>query len=602
MPPRLPAWEITPLVPLPTHVRPTYTYRSSSGESVAPGVLVRVPFGQRTVEGVVLRPASPTRRPFPFTRLKTIAAVISRVPLLSREDLTYLEKLALVSLESFPLLATSAVLVRRPLLRTVASLVTTLIPQLPPAGGKPTVVWTELAETLPHANSGQTLILTPEMVIAREALAVLRSRKVTAAAFAQTLPLRERRNLLERLILGEPIVVVASHAGVFLPLPALSEILVLESALPSHRQWDLHPRYDARLAAVLLSNARRVPLVYHSTLPSLDLVRLAGSTAPSYFPPRCQIIRRSPSETFFLPETVAAIRSAVTKKESVLVFHDVAGNERAFYCPTCGFAFRCEPCGIPYERSRGRLRCRQCGTTAGDVPRFCPRCRSPHIGPRRVGTASIAETLRHMFPDVPVLRFDRETQRQKNPRPSPSPAPSITVGTERVFALLPRRTVDRVVVLSADRILEDLSFDAAERFVQTIGRLRGLQRGSEAVLLQTTHPHLTVVQALASGTLHSWITEELADRQDLVYPPFAGVVRLERAFTSRPAAAHAVHRARADIMGRTPECQVGSRIVQGTKVRAELLLHGSLGTLRAAARGLPASWSADPHIPVSLLS
>ncbi len=412
--------------------------------------------------------------------------------------------------------------------------------------------------------------------------------------------------------------VVATHAGIFLPLPALAHIMVIEAAIESHRQWDLHPRYDARVGAALLAQERGVPLTLQSSLPCLDLTLLdqiegkrqkAKGKTPSPISYKLKakswrIAPRAPSDPLLLPETLKAIRDVLDRGGRALLFHDIVGTERVFVCESCGHTLRCASCQGILERHGAVLRCRVCGLLPDQVPHFCPRCKSPHLRPRRIGTTTLAEDLQRQFPDATVVRADRETlPRTSTTTPSAVPAASITVMTERGFVALGEQRYDLLAVLEADRLLEDLAPDAEERFLHVLTRLAGYGSARAPFHVQTTHPNLRSVRALADGDLSAWVQQELEDRQALAYPPYAALLRLEQVFPSEPRAARAVEELNNRLKATSYKLKAGHRLVGlPPRVRAELLLRGRLTELQRAAPSLTSGWSADPIVPLSVLA
>lgn len=611
------AWDIVPFVPLKAGARQMFSYLEPRGTRLAPGIAVRVPFGPRAVSGFVWRRATGKPRP----GMKHALGVAHDQPLFHPIELRALERLAEASLESLGLLAKAAAGVRR----VSASVQPVRLTEKPRRlnesrrGGAPDVIvrWDDVSRVFPKNTLGQTLVLVPELAIGHRVLGVLNTLKIPAALFAQGLRVRERRAVISRLVAGEPLAVVTTHVGVFLPFPALEHIVVVEAALPSHRQWDLHPRYDARVAALLLARERSIPLTLQSSLPSLDLLALqqikgktqhAKREAPTPIrsklnAKRWTILPRSAHDPLVLPDTLSAVRETLSRGGRALLFHDIVGTERVFSCETCGHMLRCASCAGMLERQGSNLQCRLCGLPAGRVPNFCPRCKSPHLSPRRIGTISLVEDLQRQFPDASVVRADRETlPRAGAAAPSSIPPASITVMTERGFAALGQQ-FDCLAVLEADQLLQDPAPDAEERFLQVVTRLAGYGSAWTRLLLQTTHPHLRSVQALAAGDLSGWAQQELEDREALGYPPHAALLRLEQSFPTQPRALSAVQKAVERLSTPDARLKTGYRLAGSPpRVRAELLLRGSLRELQRVLPSLPFGWSADPHIPLTVLA
>lgn len=606
-------WDILPLVPLSprgqsffTYAPPTATERSPEPDTkLGQGILVRIPFGRRMVRGIAWKPAGKRRTPVPG--IKPVTTILTDGPLFSQSELTALVALADASLEPLSSLAEAAFRVREPLATSRGPRAAAQKEQARETHEfQVEVRWTPIAEALPDSLAkGQMLVLVPETATAHPILRELARRGIPAAFFTQSQRIRERRALMERLLAGHSCVVVATHAGIFLPFPVLDRIIVAEASLPSHRQWNLHPRYDARVAALLLAHARRIPLILQSTLPSLDLWNIVGNlpASPGAESATWEIIPRLRSDPLLSTSIFARMRRVLERGGSVFLFHDTVGTERLFSCQTCGATLFCPACRGILERRGAGLRCRSCDAAAGPVQAFCPRCRSPHFGPRRTGTAALAQQLQRAFPRVAVRRMDRETLPRVRRTVSPSaPTRGMVIGSERAFADTSDASFDAVMVIEADRLLEDGSFNASERFALLVARLGQLAKPQGVRLLQTAHPNLPVVRAAALTTFDPWITEELNLRKTLGYPPFAALLRAQKPARSlalgEAAARHLVSRIASDGQG----TKAGYRVFGAVPhVRADVLIRGPLHALQRALRSISQGWSSEPIVPLSAL-
>lgn len=291
------------------------------------------------------------------------------------------------------------------------------------------------------------------------------------------------------------------------------------------------------------------------------------------------------------------------------------------------------------ERAGSHSSCRTCGTPGGQIPAFCPKCRSPHIGPRRTGTAALGFQLRREFPDTSILRADRETLpriRHGFARRVLSTPGSIVLGSERAFAVLGGGTFDRAIIASADRMLENTRFDASERFAVLVYRLAWYVKPNADILLQTAYPRLPVVRALTESTMKEWIAAELADREQLRYPPHTSLLHLTQVFPTATAATRAAESLVAKLSARSSGLQIGFRTagtppgvprgfaprirragipnkslrdlagyqrVDPPRIRADILLRGHIPDISRARSELPTgAWDYDPLIPLSAVS
>ena len=592
--------EVVPCVALPPGTRQLFTYRVPPGTDAPVGALVRIPFGSRTVDGVVWRKSLTALKQHV---VKNIEDVVSPRLLTHRETI-FLERLAELSLESLALLTKSLVSVRRPMGALPD------FPRSPREGRSPAVTLVHgvipdaVLASLPDIGEGQVLMLVPELSLADSLHKAFRKSGIPTQRFAQTLSLTHRRTVLRELVAGASGVFIATHSGIFLPFPKLQSIVVVEPGLPAHRQWDLHPRYDARLAALLRAERDRVPTVFVSSLPSMDLqslpvrrVTVRGS------PPTLtgRILRRRIEEEPVLGDSAErTVRETLEHGHSVFLFQNVVGGERLYGCARCGFVFRCTVCGSVLHRVRGMLTCLSCGTIAGPMRSFCPQCGSPRVAPRRVGTAALAELLGKTFPHIPILRLDRESMPRQAQTARSLKAPSLVIGTERAFTVLTPKMFHLSVVVDGDQLLAVPAFDAAEAAMRIIARVAVLTAPphEQTLTVQTAMPDFPLFQALAAGSLHVWIDAELATRKALTFPPFASVLTLTRDFRTRGRAETATLPL-VERFGRRKGVRVGMRLTRVAKgFRSTVTLRGKRSTLWKALPFIPRSWSVDPLVPL----
>lgn len=584
------AWEIVPCVPLPSRGRQQFTYVSQT--ALLPGALVQIPFGPRTVRGIVWKQT----KEIP-SRAKEIIRVL-HPRLLTELECSWLTDLAPTSLESLALLLKSIVSVREVLSpeSTVASSTRSGTYSL-------TIEWKKPGDDYPISirRRGQHLILVPDLETARR----IGATHPEMLVFAQTRRRSERRALLERLLRGESLTLLSTHSGIFLPLPKLSSLIVIEPALSSHRQWDLHPRYDARIAALLRARAERIPLRLISSLPSSDLselqnlaVRMIGQMSE---PSATVIPRRRGELDLLLPDTERAIGHSLNAGGSVLLFHGVAGGERAYVCQSCGNALRCRECGGILERHASILQCRSCKTVAGPARSFCPVCMSPSLRPKKIGTEAVADELRRRWPRATIVRIDRATLPSRSQKRTAAndisvQGPTIIIGTDRLFTASFSTKVDSAVIVDGDALLAPADYDVAEQALIRIARVASFLKSAHpnSFFLQTQMPDFPLFRALGTGTVSSWMAEERTDRKQLHFPPFVSLLRCERSFSKQEAATREAEKFVETLRAHTA-CRVGFRILpRGTEAIVEIVIRGPSTELWKLLDQIPRTWALDP--------
>src|SRR5690606_16552926 len=126
-------------------------------------------------------------------------------------------------------------------------------------------------------------------------------------------------------------------------------------------------------------------------------------------------------------------------------------------------------------------------------PRNCPKCQQVDLRPLGAGTERAEERLTTLFPEVPVLRIDRDSTARKGSMEQllhsiGKGQPCILVGTQMLAKghHFPRVTL--VAILDADGGLFSTDFRAPERMAQLIVQVAGRAGRAETpgtVLIQT---------------------------------------------------------------------------------------------------------------------
>jgi primosomal protein N' (replication factor Y) len=104
----------------------------------------------------------------------------------------------------------------------------------------------------------------------------------------------------------------------------------------------------------------------------------------------------------------------------------------------------------------------------------------------------------------------------------------VLIGTQMVAKGLDYADVTLVGVLDADTVLHLPDFRAAERTYQLLSQVAGRAgRGDRPghVVIQTYWPDHPAIRAAAAHDRNVFVPSELAERQELGYPPYARLVR-----------------------------------------------------------------------------
>jgi primosomal protein N' (replication factor Y) len=402
------------------------------------------------------------------------------------------------------------------------------------------------------ARGGQGLLLVPEIGLTPQLLARLRERLPgRVAALHSELSEGERAQAWRAAARGEVDVLVGTRSAVFVPLPRLGLIVVDEEHDASYKQQD-GIRYHARDVAILRAQAARAPIVLGSATPSLDtLHRVAGGQirrlclperAGGATRPQWQLIDlrgQRPGDGLAEP-SLARIRAHLEQGAQVLVFRNRRGYSPALVCNDCGWHASCPECDVAltlHRRTRS-LRCHQCGHIER-VPPACPACGSLALEAQGVGTERLEEALSRHFPEIELVRLDRDTTSRKQSFERAiarllEGRPAIVVGTQMLAKGHHLPAVTLVLVVGVDEGLMSADFRAGERLAQLLEQVAGRSgRAGRAgeVLVQTRQPEHPLLQTLLREGYGAWAAGALAERAATELPPcrHAAVIAAEHA-------------------------------------------------------------------------
>ena len=399
------------------------------------------------------------------------------------------------------------------------------------------------------ARGAQALVLVPEIALTPQTVRRFRERLGFEVALLHSgLSEGERARAWLAAARGDAPVVLGTRSAVFVPLARPGLIVVDEEHDASYKQQDGF-RYHARDLAVVRAKALGVPLVLGSATPSLE--SLANAEAGRYRhlrlavragaarPPDLRImdLRQKRVIDGLAVDSLRVIDEHLAAGGQVLVFRNRRGFAPVLFCHACGWSAQCSRCDRPLTVHRGvaRLRCHHCGAEER-MPTACPACSSPALGPQGVGTERLETLLADRFPNVPVVRIDRDSTRTRGGRDAlldslDTEGARILVGTQMLAKGHDLSGLTLVVVVGVDEGLYSVDFRAGERLgqlvVQVAGRAgRAERRGS--VILQTHHPQHPLLLALLEGGYPMLARRLLAERMAASLPPF-GHLALVRA-------------------------------------------------------------------------
>ncbi|MEO6567198.1 MAG: primosomal protein N' [Opitutaceae bacterium] len=403
-------------------------------------------------------------------------------------------------------------------------------------------------------GGGGVVFLVPEVALTPQTVARLRSRLEAIApdhrcvVWHSHLSEGERLDGWLALATGEARVVVGARSAIFAPVQDLNLIVVDEEHEPAYKQ-DETPRYHGRDVAVMRAKLNGAVCLLGSATPSLEsfvnaqagkyrLLELTQRVDARKLPHIDVVdMKIEAMKQRTLPalsgKLVRAMQDRLEKREQTILFINRRGYSSSMLCTECGHSEECDHCSIAmtYHRTDETLRCHLCGAQR-PAPLMCPKCRSPKIRWRGLGTQRVEEAVRRVLPRARIERMDTDTMGKKNRFREilgqfRTGKIDVLVGTQMIGKGLDFPNVTLVGLIDADISMHIPDFRANERTFQLLVQVAGRAgRGDRAgeVIVQTFTPQAEAIQFSRHADFAGFSASELKVRKDFRYPPYRHLI------------------------------------------------------------------------------
>ena len=443
---------------------------------VTVGQLVRVPFGNREVLGVVWGVHATAPDTQSTHTLRQVMAVLEAVAPLSEHwrqlvQFTahyYQRSLGEVAMAALPpqLRDLTPVQLARRFKKSVATAeaLTTALQSPWPLSAQQTEVLTQMNEALGpfllHGATGsgktevylqavarclaedpnaQALMMVPEINLTPQLEARVKARFGDAGVVSMHSGMTGPQRLKSWLAAhqGSARIVLGTRMAIFASMPHLKWIVVDEEHDASYKQQE-GARYSARDLAIYRARLEGAKVILGSATPSLESwhhsrpAKEGGRYLRLPMPARIgagqlPFVRRvdmnhQPRKTVLSAPLMAAIQERVAKGEQSMLLLNRRGYAPVLHCADCGWKSECSHCSAfrVFHKIDRTLRCHHCGFTER-VPRACPACGNADIAPMGRGTEQLEEHLAELLIDVKrpngdpvkIMRIDADSTKLK---------------------------------------------------------------------------------------------------------------------------------------------------------------------------------------------
>ncbi|KAG1658104.1 Primosomal protein N' [Nymphon striatum] len=338
---------------------------------------------------------------------------------------------------------------------------------------------------------------------------------------------------------GNIDIVIGTRSAVFTPLLNPGMILIDEEHDASFKQQEGF-LYQGRDMAIKRAYDLGIPILLGSATPSLESLynvekgryhylclnnRPGASNPPDI---ALQDIRTLPLDAGISSLMMTDIRQHLDNNNQVMLFLNRRGFAPVLMCQDCGWHAVCNHCdmGMTYHAAMGKVICHHCGFEER-VKTTCPDCNSTKLTTQGQGTERIEEVLNTHFPEIPVIRIDRDSTSRKGSLEKKLEVvnngdPVILIGTQMLTKGHDFPKLTLVGILDVDQALFSMDYRAHERLAQQVLQVAGRAGRGEAkgrVILQTSQPQHPMLLSLLAQGYSATAQQILNERKLWNYPP-----------------------------------------------------------------------------------
>tara|TARA_B100000927_G_scaffold214195_1_gene174634 strand:+ start:37108 stop:39075 length:1968 start_codon:yes stop_codon:yes gene_type:complete len=563
-------------VALSTPLRSTFTYKNTENLSLI-GKRVIVEFGRRQLIGVVIDENVRVKKDI---KVKNIEEVLDYEPVLSPHTISrakiisdyYFHPIGEVIFTFLPtLLRKKKKLVDLDKYKKDYSLEKLAKPKLPKLTESQSVCYEQISVSNQEefllfgvTSSGKTeiykhiikdylakgksvLVLVPEIFLTPQ---IFKSLKKAFSDYVEIfhsgLTEIQRYKVWLDACSDSPKVYVGTRSAIFLPIKNLGLAIFDEEHDQSYKQNE-GLRYDSKKIIKLIYE-KGTKLLLSSATPSLQNLKRAQEKEIDSFVlktrygdfkhPEFKIISIQKKRLIngISDDLVKEISHTLKQGNQALVLLNRRGYAPIFFCESCGWIAKSSCCDseLVLHRLDKRLRCHRCGTS-WSLPKECPNCKSQSFDFRGVGTQQLEEKLSLNFPNIPVVRIDRDSISSKARRIKSNiqihkKDPKIFIGTQLLAKGHDFKNLSTIIVLNLDFGFFGADLHMQEQTAQLLMQVAGRagRRGNESkVFLQTRLPDHPLLKKFIGSDYEDVAKSMLSERKALSLSPYVNQVYLK---------------------------------------------------------------------------
>lgn len=394
----------------------------------------------------------------------------------------------------------------------------------------------------------QVLILLPEISLTPQIMQRIQKYfGVLPLVWNTSVSAVNRRIAWIKALSGEKCIIIGARSALFLPFTNLGCVVVDEEQDSSYKQEE-GVLYNARDMSVVLGNLRSIPVILSSATPSFESYANVLGGKYGYVSvknrfgtaelPEINLIdmRQNEFNGYISPPLIEAIQKRIALKEQSLIYVNRRGYAPISLCKSCGEKISCPNCStwLVYHKGANKLFCHYCGYSQ-KIPSDCKYCGSEGAYIQYgVGVERISEELLRKIPNIrlgiassdtisSIDKIENLMQQVKDNQID------VIIGTQILAKGHHFPNITLVGIIDGDLGLQGADIRAAEKTYQLINQVAG-RAGREGkkgeILIQTYKCNHPLFAALQHNQNQKFIDMEMEFRKKHRFPPFSRLVSI----------------------------------------------------------------------------
>ncbi len=378
----------------------------------------------------------------------------------------------------------------------------------------------------------QCLIITPTLAEMRYLAVRLAAYIEESAILWHHFSSMRARDAAERACRdGSAPLVIGTRGAAALPFKKLGAVIVDRAESWDLKNFDQHPRYDARDIALYRARTSGIPIVFCSHAPRMEDYAASGngefsyrdaSTAWESHTVHLGDERRKGFPPLLSEALCAALKRCAEAKKTAVIFLNRKGTSRLVVCKECEHVFSCLACKNlrAFFAKENILVCAACARVE-KLPARCPSCRSTDFAFLGTGSQKLAEHVREIT-ELPVVEITKDAPA------APVPQPAVVIATSALMSRYPElcARADCVAIALADPLPSKEDFRSLETQWQTFADILYRAPRSAKRIIQSYDPLQPFVQALAKNDYETMARRILEERTRYGWPPATRLIRV----------------------------------------------------------------------------